>query len=93
MSRQQRASRSVDVRDADPDSSPAPVDARLASGGDHSRRGTDESTLVADDRAKDAKLKRISFLYESYLPHLWFFEILECLRRLAMTGALSGERV
>ena len=44
-------------------------------------------------RAKNAKLKRISFLYESYLPHLWFFEILECLRRLAMTGALSGERV
>ena len=44
-------------------------------------------------RAKNTDLKRISFLYESYLPHLWFFEILECLRRLAMTGALSGERV
>ena len=42
-------------------------------------------------RAKNAKLKRIAFLYESYLPHMWFFEILECLRRLAMTGALSGE--
>jgi hypothetical protein len=32
------------------------------------------------------KIQGISFLYDSYLPECWYFEVIECFRRLALTA-------
>ena len=38
---------------------------------------------------KETGLKMIKFLYDSYKPQFWYFEIVETSRRLMLTGALS----
>jgi len=42
-----------------------------------------------EDREKDHKLMAIGFLFDPYKPEYWYFEIVETVRRLAMTGVLS----
>ncbi|GMH94871.1 hypothetical protein TrST_g7752 [Triparma strigata] len=39
-------------------------------------------------REKDPSIKILSFLWISYKPECWWFEIFECARRLLMTGGL-----
>ena len=39
-------------------------------------------------RESDNSLQSTVFLWGSYRPHAWWFEIFECCRRLALTGAL-----
>ena len=39
-------------------------------------------------READESLQHTVFLWGSYRPHAWWFEIFECCRRLALTGAL-----
>jgi hypothetical protein len=48
------------------------------------RRHEIQSTL----RHSKASLIKTSFLWEMYEPKMWWFEILDCVRRLAMTGLL-----
>lgn len=43
-----------------------------------------------EERERDARVNRISFLYESYKPEFWWFEIFETCRRLALTGLLGA---
>ncbi|GMH88575.1 hypothetical protein TrST_g11202 [Triparma strigata] len=43
----------------------------------------------ADEREEDEGIIGISFLYESYKPQYWWFELAETSRRLMMTGILS----
>ncbi|GMH78676.1 hypothetical protein TL16_g07898 [Triparma laevis f. inornata] len=40
-------------------------------------------------REEDEELKNIAFLFEPYKPELWYFEVVETIRRLLMTGVLS----
>jgi hypothetical protein len=49
-----------------------------------------EEALVKRDEneGKDPALKALSFLYESYKPKYWWFEIFETMRKLALTGFL-----
>ena len=42
-----------------------------------------------EERAKDHKLMAIGFLFDPYKPEFWYFEVVETVRRLAMTGVLS----
>jgi predicted outer membrane repeat protein len=37
-------------------------------------------------RSEYETIKDISFLYDSYLPKCWYFEIIECFRRIALTA-------
>ena len=37
-------------------------------------------------RDEDEKIKFIGFLYENYLPRCWYFEVAECVRRLALAA-------
>lgn len=55
----------------------------------------DEAHLVSEDiiqmekiklRNTYVKISGISFLFDSYLPHAWYFEIVECFRRLFLTA-------
>ncbi|GMH49413.1 hypothetical protein TL16_g00510 [Triparma laevis f. inornata] len=42
-----------------------------------------------DEREEDDSIIGISFLFESYKPEFWWFELAETTRRLLMTGILS----
>ena len=42
-----------------------------------------------ETREKDEELKDIVFLFEPYKPEFWYFEVVETVRRLLMTGVLS----
>ena len=46
------------------------------------------TSLVVTYRAADARCKSLSFLFEAYEPRCWYFESVECIRRLALTGLL-----
>lgn len=37
-------------------------------------------------RNKDAQVRLASFLFEAYQPRFWWFEVFECIRRLALTA-------
>jgi len=41
-----------------------------------------------ENEEKDKTVKALSFLYDSYQPKFWWFEIFETLRKLALTGFL-----
>jgi hypothetical protein len=41
-----------------------------------------------ENEEKDKTVKALSFLYGSYEPKFWWFEIFETLRKLALTGFL-----
>jgi hypothetical protein len=43
-----------------------------------------------DVRARDEALKGMAFLFDSYKPEFWWFEVFETSRRLAMTGILGA---
>ena len=49
-----------------------------------------EEALVKRDEneGEDPALKALSFLYESYEPKYWWFEIFETMKKLALTGFL-----
>eukprot|EP00519_Triparma_laevis_P011672 CAMPEP_0182513664 /NCGR_PEP_ID=MMETSP1321-20130603/34400_1 /TAXON_ID=91990 /ORGANISM="Bolidomonas sp., Strain RCC1657" /LENGTH=700 /DNA_ID=CAMNT_0024720721 /DNA_START=124 /DNA_END=2226 /DNA_ORIENTATION=+ len=42
----------------------------------------------AQARKDNPKLVKTAFLWGMYEPHMWWFEIFECVRRLSMTGML-----
>ena len=44
--------------------------------------------LRREERDRNVKLIKIAFLWEMYKPKFWYFEIIECVRRLMMTGML-----
>ena len=46
--------------------------------------------LPLDQRTEDEKeaVEDLAFLVKSYKPHLWFFESIECVRRLALSSFL-----
>jgi hypothetical protein len=43
-------------------------------------------------RELDEELMNIAFLFDPYKPEYWYFEVVETMRRLLMTGALSSVR-
>ncbi|GMH88080.1 hypothetical protein TL16_g11053, partial [Triparma laevis f. inornata] len=45
-----------------------------------------------EEREQDLELMNIAFLFDPYKPEFWYFEVVETLRRLLMTGALSSVR-
>lgn len=47
-----------------------------------------EVSLVVAYRAADFRVRHLAFLFEAYEPRCWYWESLECLRRLALTGML-----
>ncbi|GMH86050.1 hypothetical protein TL16_g10421 [Triparma laevis f. inornata] len=58
--------------------------ARLAA----NRTGMNWEEQVIVDREEDPTIQNTIFLWGSYRPKAWWYEIFECLRRLALTGAL-----
>ena len=55
----------------------------------------DEAVLISDRVLRKGKIKvrggykniqKIAFLYQSYIPEMWFFEVVECFRRLFLTA-------
>jgi len=42
--------------------------------------------LQEEGRAEDEGLQKIAFLWDSYEPRIWWFEIFDCVRRLSLTG-------
>ena len=40
------------------------------------------------NRAKDPTLKPFKFLFNAYRPEMWWYEVVEAVRRLTMTGLL-----
>jgi len=41
-----------------------------------------------EERKENMEISKLSFLWSMYEPHVWWFEIFECVRRLMMTGML-----
>ena len=52
-------------------------------------RNRDKINRPVEERQKDHKLMAIGFLFDPYKPEFWYFEIVEAVSRLAMTGFLS----
>ena len=42
------------------------------------------------ERSQNAELMTVSFLFDSYKPQFWWFELFETCRRLLLTGALGA---
>jgi hypothetical protein len=53
---------------------------------DPKRKGNE--TLIIDKREKTPEIQHTIFLWGSYRPNAWWFEIFECVRRILLTGAL-----
>ena len=51
-------------------------------------RGKTYEEQVILDRESDESIQNYVFLWGSYRPSAWWYEIFECLRRLSLTGAL-----
>lgn len=47
------------------------------------------NTIISANSDKQSSIMMIKFLYESYKPEYWYFEIVETVRRLMLTGVLS----
>ncbi|GMI14940.1 hypothetical protein TrVE_jg10948 [Triparma verrucosa] len=45
--------------------------------------------LPIEEREKDLELMAEAFLFEPYKPEFWYFEVVETIRRLCLTGVLS----
>ena len=43
---------------------------------------------MCEYRLADGNIKDLLFLFEAYEPRCYYFETVECLRRLALTGLL-----
>ena len=52
-------------------------------------RNRDKINQLVKEREKDKKLMAICFLFDPYKPEFWYFETVETVRRLAMTGLFS----
>ena len=52
-------------------------------------RNRDKINQPVEDREKDKKLMAIGFLFDPYTPEFWYFEVVEAVCHLAMTGVLS----
>jgi hypothetical protein len=46
--------------------------------------------MCYEEREKDEELAAVSFLFDSFKPQFWWFEVAETCRRLALTGALGA---
>ncbi|GMH71325.1 hypothetical protein TL16_g05623 [Triparma laevis f. inornata] len=46
--------------------------------------------LPIEEREKDFELMAEAFLFEPYKPEFWYFEVIETVRRLCLTGVLSA---
>ena len=44
--------------------------------------------ITAVDRDHDPTIQKLSFLWENYEPQMWWWEVFECCRRLALSGVL-----
>ena len=42
--------------------------------------------VVISHRAIDVKCSYLAFLYDEYEPRIWYFECVECVRRICLTG-------
>ena len=47
-----------------------------------------ESELIRAYRECDSEAKEVGFLCDAYHPRFFYWEVVECVRRLALTGAL-----
>lgn len=54
----------------------------------HDIIGRDPTSMDKDENDRDIRLRPIRLLYEYYEPKLWYWEILETLHRLLLTGVL-----
>ena len=48
-----------------------------------------ERALVIEFREHDRDVQHIAMLFRAYDPHAWYFEVVECIRRLLLTGFLG----
>ena len=55
----------------------------------HFPRCRDSIKKPVDERVEDESIVGYSFLFESYKPKFWWFELAETSRRLALTGILA----
>ena len=53
------------------------------------RDDIDSRNTIINESRQQTSVKVIKFLYESYKPQFWYFEIVETSRRLMLTGILS----
>jgi hypothetical protein len=49
---------------------------------------TVEGSLVSRYRLRDSRISDLTFLFEAYEPRCWYWESVECMRRLMLTGLL-----
>ena len=49
--------------------------------------------IKSPDRDYDVLIHKSSFLWENYEPQLWWWEVFECCRRLALSGLLVADQV
>jgi hypothetical protein len=47
-----------------------------------------DKEAAIDKRDKDLHLKHVHFLYYQYRPEHWYFEVLECVRKMLLTGVM-----
>ena len=47
-----------------------------------------EGSLIWRYRLRDSRVTELTFLFEAFEPRCWYFESVECLRRLMLTGML-----
>ena len=50
--------------------------------------GSEKYKLAMDKRYRDPKMAHIQFLYYQYKPGSWWYEVLECVRKMVLTGLL-----
>jgi hypothetical protein len=44
-------------------------------------------------RKRDPRIRHLAFLFEAYEPRVYWFEVLECMRRLLLTGMMVSAAV
>jgi hypothetical protein len=54
----------------------------------HKLSSSNESSVRMLNRNKDVSLRSTRFLWKSYTPNMYYWEVIECLRRLSLTGAI-----
>jgi hypothetical protein len=54
----------------------------------HKLSSNNESSVHMLDRNRDVSLRPTRFLWKTYTPQMYYWEVVECLRRLLLTGAI-----
>jgi hypothetical protein len=62
--------------------------ARLLWNNRHKLSSNNESLVSELTRNKDVSLRPTRFLWKSYTPNMYYWEVVECMRRLLLTGAI-----